>query len=239
MTSGSTSPDIWDRVSAGTPAPGLALVVAAGVLALGAIAVPEVWDRARHLVTMAHEGSHGVVALLSGRRLSGIRLQSDSSGLTVSTGRSGGAGAVLTLAAGYVGPGLVGLGAACLLTRGHAAGVLWGLLVLLGLMLLGIRSLFGLWAVLAAGAALFTVTRWAPAELQLVVAYVVTWFLLLAAPRDVVGLHRSRRAHRDRSSDAAALARLTHLPGAVWVGFFLVATLGCLLLGGRLLVTAA
>jgi hypothetical protein len=35
------------------------------------------------------------------------------------------------------------------------------------------------------------------------------------------------------------LARLTRLPGLLWVGFFLVVTLGCLLLGGRLLVVAA
>jgi hypothetical protein len=32
------------------------------------------------------------------------------------------------------------------------------------------------------------------------------------------------------------LARLTRVPGLLWVGFFLVATVGCLLLGGSLLL---
>jgi hypothetical protein len=222
------------------PAPGLGLVVTTGLVALVGSSVPELWERTRHLVTIAHEGSHGVAALLGGRRLEGIRLHSDSSGLTRSTGRDRGLGMVFTLAAGYAGPGLIGLGAAYVLTQGLAIGMLWVLLVLLALMLLQIRNFFGLWAVLVAGGALFAVTRWASPDLQLVVAYVIAWFLLLAAPRDVVELHRSRRAGRgDTASDAAALARVTHLPAVLWVGFFLLVTLGCLLLGGRLLVTAA
>lgn len=231
--------DLWDRVSVMAPAPGLWLVLATGALAFAATAMPGTWRRARHLVTIAHEGAHGVAALVSGRRLAGIRLHSDTSGLTVSAGRSTGPGMVLTAAAGYVGPALVGLAAAALLSHGHAVGVLWALLVLLGSMLLQIRNFFGLWSVLLATAVLLVLTRWAPPELQLVAAYVVTWFLLLAAPRAVVELHRDRRRRTDRTSDAALLARLTHLPGMVWVGIFWLATLGSLAIGGRLLVTAA
>jgi hypothetical protein len=231
--------DLWDRVSAVAPAPDLPLVLVTGVVAAVMTASPHMWDRTSHLVTMAHEGSHGMAALLSGRRLAGIRLHSDASGLALSKGRGTGLGIVVTMAAGYVGPALAGLGAAYLLTEGHAAGVLWVLLVASALMLLQIRNVFGLLSVLAAGTALFAVTRWASTEVQQVVAYVVTWFLLLAAPRDVLQLHRNRRGHKDTSSDAAALARLTHLPGTVWVGLFLVLTLGCLLWGGRLLVGAA
>ena len=67
-------------------------------------------------------------------------------------------------------------------------------------------------------------------------AYVVTWFLLLAAPRPVVELQGQRRHGRGRGSDADVLARLTRLPGLVWVGVFLVVTVGCLLLGGSLLL---
>ena len=111
--------------------------------------------------------------------------------------------------------------------------------MLLALLLLQIRNFFGLWSVLVAGAALFAVTWWASPQVQLVAAYLVTWFLLLAAPRAVVELQRHRRRGHGRSSDADVLARLTRLPGLLWVGFFLVVTLGCLLLGGRLLVVAA
>ena len=231
----------WDRVSAVAPAPDLALVLLTGLLAFAATSAPGTWRHTRHLVTIAHEGAHGVAALASGRRLAGIRLHSDTSGLTVSVGRDRGFGMVVTSAAGYVGPALVGLLAALLLAHGHAVGVLWSLLVLLGLLLLQIRNFFGLWAVLLAGTGLVVVTRWTSAEVQLVIAYAVTWFLLLGAPRAVVELQRERRRRRgrERTSDAAALARLTRLPAVLWVGFFLVVTVGCLLLGARMLLMVA
>jgi len=226
----------WQQVTTVAPAPPAALLLGTAAAALVLVAVPEVWRRSRHLVTIAHEGAHGLAAALSGRRLAGIRLHSDTSGLTVSQGRSSGPGMVATAAAGYVGPALVGLAAAVLLARGYAVGVLWALLVLLALLLLQIRNFFGLWAVLVAGSGLFAVTWWASAQAQLLVAYVVTWFLLLAAPRPVLELQGLRRRGRARSSDADVLARLTRVPGLVWVGLFLVVTVGCLVLGGSLLL---
>ena len=42
------------------------------------------------LVTITHEGAHGVAAFVTGRRLQGIRLHSDTSGLTISSGRPSG-----------------------------------------------------------------------------------------------------------------------------------------------------
>jgi hypothetical protein len=233
----STEPvaDVWEQVVTVAPVPAGGLVVATAIAALALVAVPQLWRRTRHLVTIAHEGSHGVAALLSGRRLAGIRLHSDTSGLTVSRGRSSGPGMVLTAAAGYVGPAVIGLLAAYLLSRGYAVAVLWALLVLLALLLLQIRNFFGLWSVLVAGAGLFAVTWWAAPRAQLVVAYVVTWFLLLATPKPVIELQQHRRAGRARGSDADVLARLTRVPGLVWVAVFLALTVGCLLLGASLL----
>ncbi len=207
-----------------------------GLAALVVVAVPATWRVARTVVTIAHEGAHGLVALLSGRRLSGIRVHSDTSGLTLSRGRPRGPGMVATAAAGYVGPGLIGLGAAYLLHRGHAVGVLWAALLLLALLLLQIRNLYGLWAVLVAGGALFAVSWWGSGTAQSAVAYAGTWFLLLAAPRAVVELQRERARWRARNSDADILARVTPLPAIVWVGVFLLVTAGCVLLGARWIV---
>ncbi len=184
-------------------------------------------------MTIAHEGAHGVAALLSGRRLAGIRLHSDTSGLTVSRGRPTGPGMVATAAAGYVGPGLVGLGGALLLAQRHALAVLWLALLLLALLLLQIRNFYGLYAVLVAGLGVLAVSWWGEEEVQTLVAYTGTWFLLLAAPRPVLELQRQRRSGRGRGSDADVLARLTRVPGVVWVGLFLLATLGCLALGAE------
>ena len=201
------------------------------VVALALVAVPQAWRLTRHVVTIAHEGAHGVAALVTGRSLAGIRLHSDTSGLTVSRGRPRGPGMVLTAFAGYVGPALLGLGAAYLLHRGHPLAVLWLAVALLALLLLQIRNFFGLWSVGVAGLGVFAVTWWGSADLRSWVAYAGTWFLLLAAPRPVLEMQVLRHRGRARTSDADVLARLTHLPGLAWVGVFLVVTVGCLLVG--------
>jgi hypothetical protein len=203
------------------------------------VLAPITWRTSRHVVTIAHEGAHGVAALLSGRRLAGIRLHSDTSGLTVSRGRATGPGMVATAAAGYVGPGLLGLGAALLLAHRHALAALWLAVLLLALLLLQIRNFYGLYAVLVAGIGVLAVSWWADERAQSLVAYTGTWFLLLAAPRAVLELQHQRRRGRGRSSDADTLARLTRLPGLVWVGFFLLVTLGCLVLGAERLLAPA
>jgi hypothetical protein len=227
----------WDRVTAASPPlPGgwlLASAVGAALLVL----VPSLWRHARHAVTIAHEGAHGLAALVTGRRLAGIRLHSDTSGLTVSAGRPTGPGMVLTSAAGYTGPGLFGLAAAALLAAGYAVGLLWALLGLLALLLVQIRNWYGLWSVLVTGALVFAATWELPAQGQAAFAHLVTWFLLLAAPKTVLELQTKRRRRGGApDSDADQLARLTRLPGLLWVGVFLVVDVGALALGTRWLI---
>jgi hypothetical protein len=224
---------IWDDITGTQAAPGREQVLTTGLLALALVLVPAAWRASRHVVTIAHEGAHGVAALLSGRRLSGIRLHSDTSGLTVSRGRPTGPGMVATAFAGYVGPALLGLGAAYLLSRQHALAVLWLAVLLLALLLLQIRNFYGLYAVLVAGLGVFSVSWWGSGTLQTLAAYTGTWFLLLAAPRPVLELQQARRRGRARDSDADTLARLTRVPGLVWVLVLLAVTLACLAVGGR------
>jgi hypothetical protein len=226
----------WARVSATAPDPPAATLWATAALAAVLVLVPMLWRTTRHVVTIAHEGAHGVTALATGRRLSGIRLHSDTSGLTVSAGRPSGPGMVLTCAAGYTGPGLIGLGAAALFASGHAVALLWALLALLALLLVQIRNWYGLWSVLVTGAVVAAATLWLPPHGQVAFAAVGTWFLLLAAPKAVLELQRSRRRRGAPDSDADQLARLTRVPAIVWVGVFLLVDLGALVLGGSWLV---
>lgn len=228
-------PALWDRILEVHPAPPTGIVLACATVALLAVATPA-WSVTRHLVTLTHEAGHAVAALVSGRSLVGIRLHSDTSGLTVSRGRPRGLGMVVTLLAGYTGPAVLGLGCAALLATGRPAAMLWSLLVLLALLLLQIRNLFGLWIVLVCGALVLAVTWWADGRVQSTVAYTVTWFLLLAAPRPVVEVARTRRRGRGLSSDPDQLARLTRIPGVVWVVVFLVLTLAVAVLGASWLV---
>lgn len=229
--------EFWDRVTATSPPPPTGLLLGCAAAAALLVLSPTLWRLTRHVVTIAHEGAHGVVALLVGRRLSGIRLHSDTSGLTVSSGRPTGPGMVLTLAAGYTGPGLIGLGAAALLASGHAVALLWALLLLLALLLVQIRNWYGLWSVLVTGGVVLAATWWLPPDGQTAFAALATWVLLLAAPRTVLELHTARRRRRAPDSDADQLARLTCIPGLVWVGVFLLVDVGALLLGARWLVT--
>ncbi|GAB3345812.1 M50 family metallopeptidase [Modestobacter lapidis] len=227
----------WERVSVVAPPLPARWLLAGAVLAAVLVLSPVVWRRTRHAVTIAHEGAHGLAALVTGRRLAGIRLHSDTSGLTVSAGRPTGAGMVLTSAAGYTGPGLFGLGAAAMLGAGYAVGLLWALLGLLALLLVQIRNWYGLWSVLVTGALVFAATWWLPAQGQSVFAHGVTWFLLLAAPKTVLELQAKRRRRGGApDSDADQLARLTGLPGLVWVGVFLLVDVAALVQGTRWLV---
>ncbi|TQN43030.1 peptidase M50B-like protein [Blastococcus colisei] len=228
----------WTQVTATVPDLSTTVLLAAAAAAALLVLSPALWRPARHAVTIAHEGAHGLVALAAGRRLSGIRLHSDTSGLTVSAGKPTGLGMVLTCAAGYTGPALFGLGAAALLAAGHAIGLLWVLLGLLALLLVQIRNWYGLWSVLVTGAVVFAVTWWLPPEGQAVFAAVATWFLLLAAPKTVLELQAKRRRRGGApDSDADQLARLTRFPALFWVGVFLLVDVGALVLGARWLLT--
>jgi hypothetical protein len=228
--------EVWDNITTAQPAPSIRLVAITAGVALVLIGWAPLWRHTRQVVTIAHEGAHGLVAALAGRRLAGIRLHSDTSGLTLSRGRPDGVGMVATLLAGYPGPAAFGLAAAFVLSRGYAVALLWGLLLALVVLLVQIRNLFGLWSVLVFGAAVFAVSWWATPELQSAFAHLLTWFLLLAAPRAVVELQRSRRGGRDRGSDADQLGRLTGVPAVLWVGVFGLVTLACLALGAWLSV---
>ncbi|MGY4858477.1 M50 family metallopeptidase [Cryobacterium sp. AP23] len=227
--------EFWQRVSArNAPLPPLTAWLTI-VAAVALVALPPAWTLTRHGITIVHEGGHGLVAALSGRRLQGIRLHSDTSGLTVSRGKPRGLGMVLTLLAGYIAPAALGLGAAWLLSRGHDIGLLWALLAALALLLVQIRNWFGLWSIAVTGALVFGVTWFGSPTVQSVFALLVTAFLLVGALRTVVELQVTRSRRGGRASDADQLARLTHLPGLFWVVVFLAASGACLLGAARLL----
>ena len=78
--------EIWRRASSVQPAPPPALIVLVAAAGFALVALPSTWPYTRMLVTITHEGSHAAAALLTGRRLHGIRLHSDTSGLTLSSG---------------------------------------------------------------------------------------------------------------------------------------------------------
>lgn len=207
-----------------------AVVLVTGVVALAVVVFRELWRPARNLITIVHEAGHALVAVLVGRRLSGIRLHSDTSGLTLTKGKPYGPGMVSTALAGYVAPSLLGLLFAGLV----GADLTTAVLVVCGVLLLGvlvmIRNVYGFFSVLLTGAVLFGIAWWTSPVVQAAFAHLITWFLLLGGVRPVGELQSKRRRGRARDSDADQLARLTGTPGLVWIGMFFFVNLGSLAL---------
>ncbi|MDO3701211.1 M50 family metallopeptidase [Micromonospora sp. C28SCA-DRY-2] len=234
---------IWDRLLGAQPDPPPLLVLLTAAVALVVVSTRLPWRIARNAVTIAHEGGHALAALLTGRRLRGIRLHSDTSGLTLSAGRPTGPGMILTLLAGYLAPPLVGLAGAWLLGGNRITLLLWVAVVLLLAMLVMIRNVFGVLSLLVTGGLVFAVSWYASPQVQAAFAYTGVWFLLLGGVRPVLELQRLRGRGRMPESDADQLAGITPLPAFFWVTVFALVNLatlaaGALLLAGPILTDA-
>lgn len=227
--------DFWDKLLGAQPDPPGLLVLLTALAALLAVAFRPVWRIARNAVTIAHEGGHALIALLTGRKLRGIRLEFDTSGLTLSAGRPTGPGMMFTLLAGYIAPSLIGVLGAWLLGGNRITLLLWLTVVLLLLMLINIRNLFGVLSLLITGAIVFVVSWYASAEVKAIFAYVGVWFLLFGGVRPVFELQSLRSRGRMPESDADQLAHVTHVPALFWVTVFLLVDLAALVIGAFLL----
>jgi hypothetical protein len=231
--------ELWDSILGPQPHPPGLLVAVTAVLALGSVATYQTWRVSRHIITIAHEGGHALMALLTGRRLSGIRLHSDTSGLTVSKGKPSGPGMMLTGFAGYVTPSLLGLAGGWLLAADRITLLLWACLILLPLMLIMIRNVFGVVSIVITTAVVFVVSWFATPAVQSAFAYLGVWFLLLGGMRPIFELQKMRRRRQAPDSDADQLAGLTGVPGLIWVGVFGVINLAALALGTWLVLRGA
>ena len=223
--------NVWDKLFGAQPDPPAALVLVTALIALVVVAVRPLWRVARNAITIAHEGGHALVALLTGRKLRGIRLEFDTSGLTLSSGRPNGPGMVLTLMAGYLAPSLLGLAGAWILGGNRITLLLWVAVALLLLMLINIRNVFGAISVIATGAIAFFVSWYASPQVQAAFAYAGVWFLLIGGVRPVGELQRLRSRGRMPASDADQLAYQTMLPALFWVGLFGLVNIAVLVIG--------
>ncbi|MEU3857639.1 M50 family metallopeptidase [Streptomyces sp. NPDC028722] len=229
-------PGLWDRLTGTQPDPHLWVVLATLAAALAVVVPHPVWRISRNAITIAHEGGHGLVALLTGRQLTGIRLHSDTSGLTLSRGKPYGLGMILTAAAGYTAPSLLGLGGAALLATGRITLLLWVATALLLAMLVMIRNAYGVLTVVLAGGAFLLVSWLAGPQVQAAFAYAVVWFLLAGGVRPPFELQAKRSRAGAGDSDADQLSRLAHVPAGLWLFLFHAVSLSSLIGGGRWLL---
>ena len=168
-------------------------------------------------VTAIHEAGHALAAFLSGRKVTAITIRRDTSGETVSTGRSRGVGVVLTLLCGYPSPSLLGLSAVWAARRGHVDG--WALVTFLVLFvtLFALRNFYGVVIVAVLAAGLWWVVSNGQVESVVTGVVGIGSFLMTAGLRGVWELVRERSAN-----DATFLARASGVPVAVWKAVFVV-----------------
>jgi hypothetical protein len=228
-------PDLLDQILKVQPVPPISTATSTAAIAFVLVAWRRTWRVTRQAVTIAHEGGHALVAVLTGRRLRGITLHSDTSGLTFTRGRRGGVGATLSLASGYIAPSLLGLAGAALLAAGRLPLLLWlaGALVLA--MLVMVRNAFGVLSLVLLGGLLFVVGRYADPIWQAAFAYTAVWFLLIGAVRPVFELQGARRRGAESWSDPDQLAQITRVPAGLWIMFFLLVCAGSLIGAGVVL----
>jgi hypothetical protein len=217
---------LWQRIIEAfsrSAIPQVTLVELAAVLAVAtALSIPRAsWKYFGLLATATHELGHAFAALMSGQRLSGIRLRLDHSGTTTSYSR----GRVAAVWSGFWGYPVPAMTGAALVTSGFAgwgpAALATGTLILLA-SLLFIRNFTGLLitGVAVAGGGLLVL--FVPSNFTGHVAIVLGVALLVAAVRDLAKLTNVHLRRRDRlsSSDAYLLYRATAIPSGVWIALF-------------------
>jgi hypothetical protein len=212
------------------PVVGTPLAYGLGFVVLLLVVFTGSWARA--LVTLAHEGGHYTVAILTGYRPISYELDDGGGGGTAYESDWWSPLRLLRYFAGYATPPLLGLGGATLIAGGHAWSVLViALVLLLTSFLIATNRLtitVAALAVLGIGAALAA----GGPQIQVAVAVGLVWLLLIG------GLYASVTIPRD--SDESDLAKLQHdsviIPRIVWQAAFVAIALFCLYKGGRALL---
>jgi len=210
------------------PGPDAALL---GLAAFVVVNVKSLWSLAKHLEVMSHEGMHAITGSILGLRVRNVKLKRNGDGETNFRNAIAGGSGVFTGFVGYLGPSAFGLAAAGLIKLCYIIAVLWLVVLFLVVLLwkvLHFRS-FGLVSVPIAIALLLALTHYAPVSLQVVMAYGMTWLLLLSGVRKATN-------HGANAVDASILKGMTHIPRWLWALLWVAGTFGAVYIGWRLLV---
>jgi hypothetical protein len=206
---------LWEHLTDPTAlAPWWALLTAASI-AVAITANRRTWKPARHLVTIAHEGGHATVGVLTGRRLDGIRLHTDTSGVTTTAGTGWGIPGLLTTLAGYPAPAAVAALILAGISTGYARTAAAALTLALLAILLYSRNLWAITLTAAATTAAAAATWQLPGP-ALTTALVAVAALLIAGSYRTLIEERHGRRQGQPGSDITVLGDRTRLPAPLW-----------------------
>ena len=225
--------DVWTTVS---PAP-LAWQWTAGIIAFAvALLMPHNWwvGLLRPWITLLHETGHAVGALITGRRVVGLSVHGDTSGLTTTYGRPGPT-AQISRFAGYPVPAWAAIGAVLATAAGRygalflAAGIVGALLLLAARTW---RAALGLIALMVPAGVLL----WhGPSTVAPQLLDVIPLILLVLSGATIGGAARAlweeRRARRrGAATDVATLPGGSRIAGTGWWLLMWATIIGPLLL---------
>lgn len=204
------------------PEPWAILAVTAAVATI--VSVPTIWSRIRQAATIVHEMGHAAVGYLFGRKIEGISLHTDTSGVTTSRGKPHGLGFLLSVLAGYPAPSFLGLGMiwAATTTWSGAALTLFSVLMIIALWLC--RNIIGFLSCALAVAASVALWWWGTPQVVANAVLAIGIFMVIAGFRCCIDLWRAHQAGDGETSDAGQAATLSVVfPAVGWIGFFFLA----------------
>jgi hypothetical protein len=208
--------------------------VLVGLVSLALVALPWFWALLNHFARIAHEGAHAIVGSVLDTRVTGVHLyrkdpEAERGGYGETLIRDKPGTGFTVAVVGYFGPSGFGLAAAALIAHGLILLVLWTGVVLLAILLLSLRTVFGIAIVFGLGFVLVSIIRSRNPEVEAVTAYGLSWLLLLSAVRGVL----DRRAE---AGDAYKLNEITKLPRGLWYRVWLIGTIAAVAWGYTMLV---
>lgn len=217
---------VWSRMAPGDALPRYVILLVAIV---GAAAVaPGLWRITRHTITIVHEMGHVMTAGMTGRRVDGIRLHTDTSGLALTAGKPRGLGMILTSISGYTAPATWG----ALLIIAAAFGWSGLALTITFLLLIGAFSLVrNVWGVVTIVVSLIIaggVWWYQAGEVSSLVTVALGGFLIAGGLRSTAELAVQHKETRCSSCDAGQAGSLSGLGAGFWIGWFQVHNLVCL-----------
>lgn len=218
-------------------------MILAALLAVSVCLLPLSWRVVRQAATIVHEMGHVLGAWATGRRVVGIKLHSDTSGVTISSGKPRGLGILITTLLGYPAPSLFAVALAVLAGSGYsgAALTLYQLVILVCAFLA--MNVFGLFSALTSLGVTGLIWWYGEPDMIAFTVVALAVFYAVAGLRctfDVISAHRNAASGQVLSTDAAQASRATilPLPSSFWLFFFvLVGALSLVLVMGLLFST--
>ncbi|MBA2309964.1 MAG: M50 family metallopeptidase [Pseudonocardiales bacterium] len=219
------------QTAAGSSIAGAPVVYGTGVIIAVLVALPATTTWVGSLVTVAHEGGHVVLAILSGRGPRDFKVHESTGGGVTEFGGGWGSRPHPGVFVGDITPPMLGLAGAYLVLAGHAWSLLWAAIVLLLAAWAKAMDFFTGLVVLLAGVGIGWVAVRGSPDLQTGLAVALVWLMPLGGVRSLADL----RLGSDKS-DSGRLAHNTWIPRVVWVAIFWFVAIVCLAAGGARLL---